>query len=301
MKVNKFVNTLKEIEKQPTVYYSKAGGAWCAWNGKSWNMDCVCMIKGVLWGFNFNKQAPHGGAIYGSNGVYDDDANGILKRCYDISTDFSHIEVGELMHMDGHVGVYIGNRKVVEATAAWDYKVQISDVGTNGKRSKNGISGGYWKEHGKLKYVDYSNPTPQPTPDYTGVITYQTYTNKWLPPVNKSDDTDNGYAGIYGESITGFKCKPQYGELIYEAHLKGGEWLPKVNSKNYDKGNDDSYAGIYGKPIDCIKIKSTKGFVKYRVHVKGGNWLPWVDSRTESGSESYAGIFGKDIDGIQMI
>lgn len=296
MKVDRFVSILKEIEKQPTIYYSKAGGAWCKWNGTAWNMDCVCMIKGVLWGFDFNKSAAHGGAIYESNGVYDDDANGILKRCYDVSKDFSHIEVGELMHMDGHVGIYIGNRKVVEATAAWDYKVQISEVAENGRRSKNGVNAGYWKEHGKLMYVDYAEETP----DYTGVITYQAYTNKWLPPVNKSDDTDNGYAGIGKEAISGFRCKPQYGELIYEAHIKGGEWLSKVNSKDYSSGGDNSYAGIYGKPIDCIRIKSTKGWVKYRVKTVEDGWLAWVDSRTESGTESYAGIYGHNIIGIQM-
>lgn len=161
-----FVNILKEIEKQPTVYYSVAGGSWCAWNGNSWNMDCVCMVKGVLWGFDFNKSASHGGAIYLSNGVADDNADGIIKRCYDVSRDFRNIQVGELMHMDGHVGVYIGDRKVVEATA-WYNKVIISTVEEDGRRTKDGNSGGYWKEHGKLEYIDYSQaPTPTPTPLY---------------------------------------------------------------------------------------------------------------------------------------
>ena len=60
--------------------------------------------------------------------------------------------------MDGHVGIYIGNGQVVEATAAWDYKVQISQVGSDGRRSKNGVVRGYWKEHGKLSYVEYETP-----------------------------------------------------------------------------------------------------------------------------------------------
>ena len=158
MKVNQFVDTALKIEKSPTIYYSVSGGAWCKWNGNSWNMDCVCMIKGILWGFDFNKQAPHGGAIYLSNGVKDDTANGILQRCYNVSRDFSHIEYGELMHMDGHVGIYIGNGQVVEATAAWEHKVQISQVGKDGRRSRNGVVRGYWKEHGKLEYIDYNAP-----------------------------------------------------------------------------------------------------------------------------------------------
>lgn len=144
------------------------------------------------------------------------------------------------------------------------------------------------------------NPNEYDNEDYAGVITYQAYTNKWLPEVHKCDNTYDGFAGIGTQTITGFRCKPQYGELIYQAHLKGGNWLPKVSSKNYNKGGSNSYAGIYGKPIDCIKIKSTKGYVYYRVKTKEDGWLPFVDSRTETGTESYAGIYGHSIIGIQM-
>lgn len=143
-------------------------------------------------------------------------------------------------------------------------------------------------------------PTLKPTPDYTGVITYQVYTNKWLSPVSKCDNTDNGYAGIYGKPISGFRCKPQYGEIIYEAHELGGKWLGAVSSKDYSTGGANSYAGVYGKKIDGIRIKSTRGYVDYRVHIKGGKWLDWVNSKTKTGTESFAGIYGKEIDGIQM-
>jgi N-acetylmuramoyl-L-alanine amidase CwlA len=138
------------------------------------------------------------------------------------------------------------------------------------------------------------------TQDYTGVITYQVYCNgKWQSPVNKCDNTSNGYAGIYGKPINGFRCKPQYGEIIYEAHQLGGKWLGAVNSKDYSSGKSNSYAGIYGKPIDGIRIKSTKGYVDYRVHIKGGSWLDWARGFGDSGN-LYAGIYGKEIDGIQM-
>ena len=147
------------------------------------------------------------------------------------------------------------------------------------------------------------SPSPSPEPDYTGVITYQAYCNgKWQSPVNKCDNTSNGYAGIYGKSISGFRCKPQYGEIIYEAHQLGGKWLGAVSSKYYSSGKANSYAGIYNKPIDGIRIKSTKGYVDYRVHLKGGSWLPWVNSKNSNGTgdNSYAGIYGKEIDGIKM-
>lgn len=130
--------------------------------------------------------------------------------------------------------------------------------------------------------------------DYTGIITYQAYTNKWLPEVRKCDNTNEGYAGIYNEPITAFRCKPQYGEIIYKAGLLGGEWLEEVNSKDYSKNNGDSFAGILGKPIDRIMIKSTKGYVDYRVKTKKG-WLPWIRQYND-----YAGNIGEPIIGIQM-
>ena len=140
-------------------------------------------------------------------------------------------------------------------------------------------------------------------PDYTGVITYQAYAGEWLPESKKCDDTSDGYAGIYGRPISGFRCIPENGNIIYEAHIKGGNWLGAVNSKDYkknDKNNPNSYAGLYGHFIDCIKIKSTKGHVDYRVHTIEDGWLAWVNSKTETGTESYAGIYGHTIDGIQM-
>ena len=159
----------------------------------------------------------------------------------------------------------------------------------------------------KLQYIcDEANrinasgqPIPTPTePDYTGVITYQAFTNEWLPEVNKCDDTADGYVGIGNQFITGFRCKPQYGEIIYEAHALNGAWLGEVNSKDYktnDVNNGLSYAGIYGKPIDAIRIRSTKGYVDYRVKTAKRGWLPWVRQY-----EDYAGNFGEPIIGIQM-
>lgn len=300
---NQYIEKLKHVASLPTIYYSVSAGAWASWNGKSWNFDCVNLIKALLWGWCEDKNKPHGGAKYLSNGVPDVNANGLIKECYDVSTDFKNIAIGEVLWMSGHVGTYIGNGKVIEATSAWDYRVQYSEIGTDGRRSKNGIGGGYWKKHGKMPWIEYSTPQPTPTPsqEHTGTITYQAYDGVWLSEVNKCDNTSDGYAGRYGRAISGIKARPQYGEIFIQSHIIGTtNYLPKISSKDYYKNNDDSYSGIYGKPIDCVKISSTKGFVKYRVHIKNGSWLSWVDSRTTSGSESYAGIYGKEIDGIQM-
>lgn len=162
MKVQDFINKLKEIEQLPTTYYSVSGGDWAKWNGTKWNFDCVILIKAILWGWNGDKNASHGGANYGSNGVYDDNADTIMNRCSNISTDFNNIAVGEVLHMKGHVGVYIGNRKVIECTAAWEKEVLISDIGTDGTRSRNGVTRGKWLNHAKLPYIEYGSATVDP-------------------------------------------------------------------------------------------------------------------------------------------
>lgn len=136
--------------------------------------------------------------------------------------------------------------------------------------------------------------------DYTGVITYQAYTDKWLPEVYKCDDTDEGYAGIGNEPITGIRAKSQYGKIYIKSRTIDGEWLDEVCSDNYSDGTTNSYSGILGKPIDLVKIRSTKGYVSYRVKTKEDGWLEWVDSRTTTGNNSYAGIHNHKIIGIQM-
>ena len=146
----------------------------------------------------------------------------------------------------------------------------------------------------------FNGKTINSTTDYTGVITYQAYTNKWLPEVNKCDNTDLGYAGIGKEPITGLRAKPQFGKIYIKSRTINGDWLPEVCSDDYSNGSTNSYSGILGKPIDLIKIRSTKGYVSYRVKTKEDGWLEWVDSRTTSGYNSYAGIHNHVVIGIQM-
>jgi hypothetical protein len=305
MKDEDFINKLKYIASLPTNYYSISGGDWAKWNGKYWNFDCVTLIKSVLWGWSSNKNHKHGGAIYGSNGVYDDSADTIIKRCKSISTNFKDIQKGELLWMKGHVGIYIGNREVIECTAAWEGKVLYSKIGLMGERSRNGNSGGKWVKHGKIPYLTYDSMSRKKMSndlDKMQMITYQAYTNCWLPEVNKCDNTEDGFAGVGNQSISGFRCKSNNGELIYETHLLGSNWIGAVSSKNYKK--DDikhihSYAGIYGYAMDGIRIKSTYGNIKYRVKTREAGWLPWAMGFGNKGN-LFAGIYGHKIIGIQI-
>lgn len=104
--------------------------------------DCVGLIKGILWGWNASNEI-YGGAIYSSNGVNDVNADTMIKLCEDISTDFTTISIGEAVWIPGHIGVYIGDGKVIECTPQWQNGVQITT-----KRK--------WQKHGKLPYIIYS-------------------------------------------------------------------------------------------------------------------------------------------------
>lgn len=109
----------------------------------TFGFDCVGLIKGVLWGYNGDVNKTYGGADYASSGVPDINADTMITRCKDVSTDFSNITIGEAVWIPGHIGVYIGDGKVVECSPQWRNGVQITS-----KRK--------WQKHGKLPYISYS-------------------------------------------------------------------------------------------------------------------------------------------------
>lgn len=107
--------------------------------------DCAGLIKGVLWGWN-GSNSTNGGAKYESNNVPDLSANQLINKCRNISTNFSNIEMGELLWMDGHVGIYYKNGEVIECSPAFNNKVQITN-----------LSQRKWKKHGFLPWITYNN------------------------------------------------------------------------------------------------------------------------------------------------
>lgn len=141
-------------------------------SSNTFGFDCVNLIKGVLWGWNGNVNHIYGGAVYGSNGVPDTNANGMFwDYCYDQSSDFSNIIPGEFVWMEGHIGVYIGGGLAVECTPIWADGVQITAVGNIG--AKAGYATRTWTSHGKSKFVDYSgSPSPEPQPQPTPELKY---------------------------------------------------------------------------------------------------------------------------------
>lgn len=132
----------------------------------TFGFDCICLIKGILWGWNGNAKATYGGAVYNSNGVPDVNADQMMKYCTGVSTNFKNIQIGEVVHMSGHIGVYIGDGLAVECTPIWKDGVQITAVGNIGKKA--GYNTRTWTNHGKLKFIDYKAQKPSnPLDQYT--------------------------------------------------------------------------------------------------------------------------------------
>lgn len=115
-----------------------------------WAFDCVGIIKSILWGWNGSKNKSYGGATYASNGVPDIDADAMIARCKNVSSDFSKIKIGEVVWKKGHIGVYIGDNLVIECTTNWGSKVVISSI-----KSPSQYKYRSWTKHGQLPWVDY--------------------------------------------------------------------------------------------------------------------------------------------------
>lgn len=127
----------------------------------TFGFDCVCLIKGILWGWCGDKNATYGGAKYASNGVPDIGADSMINKCSDVSRDFSKIEIGEAVWMSGHIGVYIGNGLAVECSPKWENNVQITACNC----TKSGYNRRDWTKHGKLPWIDYSVKETEKEPE----------------------------------------------------------------------------------------------------------------------------------------
>ena len=141
-----------------------------------------------------------------------------------------------------------------------------------------------------------STPIPTPTPTPTPTPAPSSNRN-WLPAVTgyNKNDSNNGYAGIFGRSVTGLRVS---GGKAYRVHIKGGKWLPAVTGNNQNDLNNGFAGNAEGSPIDAVAIS---GGIYYAVHIKGGKWLPAVKGYNINDSNNgYAGIIGKEIDAITI-
>lgn len=125
----------------------------------TFGFDCVCFVKGLLWGWCGDASKNYGGAGYAVNGVPDIGADTMITKCSGVSTDFSKIEIGEAVWCKGHIGIYIGGGLAVECTPSWKNCVQVTACNC----AKSGYNRRNWTKHGKLPYVTYTGQSESVT------------------------------------------------------------------------------------------------------------------------------------------
>ena len=219
-------------------YNKKRANIINAASDDTFGFDCVCLIKGVLWGWNGDKKKTYGGAEYCSNGVPDVGADQIMNYCTEVSTNFNNIKVGEVVHMKGHVGVYIGDGLVVECTPKWGNDVQITALANIEKKS--GYNNRTWTNHGKLKWIEYVDTKP------SGNEAQIQRTKGWQSTMNRvyncGLDVDGSYGPIsrkmankyhlYKKAFVGMRIRNDYvvwlqrrlKELGYKIVVDGSFW-----------------------------------------------------------------------------
>jgi hypothetical protein len=126
--------------------------------------DCVGLIKGYLW-----SDTPTSAPKYNSS--QDVSANGMIGKCKVWGTLDTMPEVaGLLVWSSGHIGVYIGNGKVIEVRG-FSYGVVETDLDTRG-----------WKKWGMCPFIEYPvKPSVTPVkPAEPKVVYFPKYTGKSL-------------------------------------------------------------------------------------------------------------------------
>lgn len=129
----------------------------------TFGFDCVCLIKGILWGWSGDRSKTYGGAQYAVNGVPDIGADTMITKCSNVSTSgWANMVPGEAVWCSGHIGIYIGDGLAVECTPAWENRVQITAVANIGKKA--GYNARTWTKHGRLPYIDYAGTSANTSP-----------------------------------------------------------------------------------------------------------------------------------------
>ena len=246
----------------------------------TFGFDCVCLIKGVLWGWCGDKNKTYGGASYAVNGVPDINADVMFERCSDISSDFSKIEVGEAVYTPGHIGVYIGDGLAVECTPAWKNKVQITACNC----AKSGYNTRNWKKHGKLPYIQYdvkSNSTTTKNPKKTvAEIAKEVMDGKWgNGAARKSALTKAGYdydavqnevEKLVAASKTTATTKKSITTIAKE--VIAGKWYTGAARKSALTKAGYDYDAVQKKVNEILETSKKKSVTAVAKEVIAGKW-----------------------------
>jgi len=210
----------QKVSQYPSWYTASRQAHFRSLIGKGYfAFDCVNLIKAVLWGWCGDASKSYGGASYASNGVPDIDADTMIQRCKDVSTDFTKIFPGEAVWCPGHIGVYIGNGRVIECTPSWANGVQVTALSNHG--SITGLNSRKWDKHGKLPYITYTNNDGEKK-EVTGKVDYL---------VLVSPGVDERAAGYLGDFL---KCPVANLKTVNKATIEA------VSKKIYVVGTSEA-------------------------------------------------------------
>ena len=218
----------------------------------TFGFDCVCLIKGLLWGWNGDTSKTYGGASYASNDVPDIGADQMIKKCKDVSTDFTNILPGEAVWIEGHIGVYIGDGLAIECTPKWKDGVQITAV--HNISAKSGYNGRKWTKHGKLPYVTYEVPVAPKEPEKTE----STSSNSTNTVTTSKKATDS--AKSFLKSLAG-----TYKVTAASLNVRNGAGVTKKKMVSIPKGTAVKCYGYYTSVLGTkwLYIQFTYGKVTY--------------------------------------
>ena len=201
----------------------------------TFGFDCVCLIKGILWGWTGDKSKVYGGAQYGSNGVPDIGADGMIAKCTGVSTTgWASMVPGEAVWCKGHIGIYIGDGLAVECSPRWANRVQITAVAGCGKKA--GYNTRTWTKHGKIPWVDYSDqsgaaPVQPPAQGSTTPT----------PPASKGEVKAKGAARSFDKTLAGTYTVTAGAGL----HIRDGAGANKASLAVLPKGTKVRNYGYY--------------------------------------------------------
>jgi len=240
----------------------------------TFGFDCVCLIKGILWGWSGDASKTYGGAKYACNGVPDIGADSMITKCSNLSTDFSKIEVGEAVWCKGHIGVYVGDGLAVECTPKWKNCVQLTACNC----SKTGYNRRNWTKHGKLPYIEYVTepatvaPTTKPAENAVA-------DKLEIAIGDVVDFTGNKhYTSSYATAI-GKTCKPGKVKITAinkkGAHPYHGVRVSGGGSTAYGWLNAADIEGVAAEYVPVVgdKVKLTQGAPVYGKSYKFSSWV----------------------------
>lgn len=246
----------------------------------TFGFDCVCLIKGLLWGWCGDKSKNYGGADYAVNGVPDIGADTMITKCLNVTTDFSRIEVGEAVWTNGHIGIYVGNGLSVECTPSWANKVQLTACNC----AMSGYPTRTWKKHGKLPYISYTGASeaPTPTPAATPAQTGGAYKVGDIVDFTGSKHYTNANAA------SGPSCKPGKAKVT-NLYPSGKHPYHLVAEKG---GGSTVYGWVDAVDIGKAMSTATKSVEQLAREVIAGKWGNGADrkSRLQAAGYDYAAV-----------